>query len=119
MPNPIPTSSREIVARREMGRCFRCGAPTRTGEWHHRRRRGVRDEFTHSPCNGLWLCTTCHKQVHDQPFESRRYGWIVSASVSNPGTIPVKAHYGWLYLEPGGGFSYAVEAEAIDQAGNE
>jgi len=116
MPNPIPTVSREIVTRREMGRCFRCGCPAQPGEWHHRRRRNVKDEHQHCPCNGISLCKTCHDWVHAHPFEARRYGWIVSAHEPDPGAVPVKAHFGWLLLNGEGGFTYADEPEEFEAA---
>lgn len=38
----------------------------------------MRDDHTHCPCNGVTLCGTCHKWVHDHPFEARALGLIVS-----------------------------------------
>lgn len=74
----IPTSSRLWVKSREDGHCLRCDTPTAVGAWHHRRSRSVVDEHRHLPCNGIWLCTTCHIWVHGHPFEAREKGFIVA-----------------------------------------
>jgi hypothetical protein len=91
----IPTRSRDLVRGRSHGRCERCGVPAPAGQWHHRRRRRVSDEHTHCPCNGVWLCPTCHRQVHvEQQVQARLDGWIVSAYVSTPGGVPVLTPWG-------------------------
>lgn len=108
MGNQIPEQSRELVKRRAMGRCLRCGGPG--SEWHHRRSRSVRDSHRHCPCNGAWLCSTCHKWVHAHPFEAKAEGFIVSKYVSEPGSIRLTAHFGDLFLDCLGKFEY----DAVD-----
>lgn len=93
-PNPIPPLSRTLVKNREQERCARCGVLSPRGQWHHRRRRAVRDEHTHCPCNGVWLCITCHTWVHANPFMARQRGFIVSAHVSEPFGVPVATPWG-------------------------
>lgn len=90
----IPTKSRDLVKARAHHRCERCEAPAYNGDWHHRRTRSVDDEHQHCPCNGVWLCRTCHRWAHDHPDEARRSGWIVSRWVNEPGTIPVHRRFG-------------------------
>lgn len=69
-----------------------------SGEWHHRRSRSIRDEHQHCPCNGIWLCLTCHNWVHANPFEARAHGWIVSRH-KMPNVEPVRnMRFGWLML---------------------
>lgn len=76
MSDRIPTVQRSLVKVRDNWRCVRCGGPG--AEWHHRRSRSVRDEHQHCACNGVWLCTTCHRWVHANPFAARSTGFIVS-----------------------------------------
>lgn len=76
--SPIPTRSRLYVKRRDGGRCVRCRRPLQVTEWHHRRSRSVVDEHQHSPCNGVSMCTTCHRWTHGHPFEARSKGLIVA-----------------------------------------
>lgn len=109
IPQAIPTKSRELVAARERRRCLRCGAPAQAGEWHHRRGRSVRDAHTHCACNGVWLCNTCHAQVHAEPFIARMMGWIVHRNEAEPGTVPVSTWYGVLLLQCDGGIEFTVE----------
>lgn len=91
---PIPPAARAEVKGREMGRCLRCGAPAPNGHWHHRRSRSRRDQHTHCPCNGVWLCGTCHEWVHQHPFEAKALGFIVSKYVDDPGVVPVRTWFG-------------------------
>lgn len=106
MPNPIPTRSRQLVHRRDLGRCFRCGSPARSGAWHHRRGKAVPGQHQHCPCNGIWLCNTCHTWVHGHPFEARAKGWIVTRHQEFPGAEPAQSHFGVLLLDCDGGFTY-------------
>lgn len=110
--SPIPPLSRRIVKTRDQGRCLRCGCPTRNGEWHHRRSRRVRGEHRHCVCNGVWLCNTCHRDVHSHPTESLESGFIVSGFIDLPGSIPIQAHYGIVLLDCHGFFNYYVEDKA-------
>ncbi len=57
-------------------------------DWHHRRSKSVRDTLTHSPCNGVWMCRTCHGWVHHNPTEAQVNGWIVSR-YDDPREVPV------------------------------
>lgn len=101
---PIPNASRIIVRGRDLHRCCRCLAPVPAGagHWHHRRSRSVRDEHQHAPCNGVWLCATCHTWVHGHPFEARRVGFIVSR-YSIPCETPVfTRQHGWVLLSHDG-----------------
>jgi hypothetical protein len=73
----------------------------------------VRDEWTHSPTNGVLLCRTCHSWVHKHPFEARASGYIVSRWCADPGTVPVRSFTGqWLELHQGGGFVEVPEPNA-------
>jgi hypothetical protein len=93
--NPIPLASRIVVEHRDNRHCVRCGGIG--GPWHHRRRRDVRDEHQHCACNGIILCKTCHAFVHSHPETAREQGWIVSAHVGQPFSVPVwTARYGWV-----------------------
>lgn len=102
----IPTWSRTTVKKRDKERCFRCGCPTLVGQWHHRRSRGVRGPHRHCPCNGVWLCPTCHRQVHDNPEQARLEGLIVSRSETDPGSVPALSWYGVLTLDCKGGIEH-------------
>lgn len=87
--DPVPALSRHLVAGRDNGLCFRCGQ-TQGTDFHHRRGRAVKDEHTHCPCNGVWLCRGCHGKCHAWPAEAREHGWIVTRWNPNPGDQPVK-----------------------------
>lgn len=58
------------------------------GQWHHRRRRGVHDELTHSAANGVWLCPSCHRWAHNNPDSAADQGWIVRTWL-DPREVPV------------------------------
>jgi len=111
----IPERSRTSVRVRARQRCERCGAPAPHGQWHHRRRRRVVDEHTHCPCNGVWLCPTCHRAVHAGPAEARRKGWIVSPWNPKPGTTPLRTPLGWVFNDCEGGFALATREEQADE----
>lgn len=51
------------------------------------------DAHTHCPCNGVWLCATCHSWAHAHPEAARKTGWIVSR-YDTPGTVPVMTPWG-------------------------
>jgi 5-methylcytosine-specific restriction endonuclease McrA len=88
----IPKATRRRVAERDDG-CLRCGK-TAT-DIHHRQRRAVGG---HSEWNLVSLCRTCHTEVHSDPEESRRRGWIISSYEQNPQAVPVEAWYGTTQL---------------------
>jgi hypothetical protein len=91
---------------RDQSRCVRCGMMT-PGHWHHRRSRSIRDDITHSPCNGINLCGTCHDWVHAHPFEARAQGWIVSR-YKDPRQEPINHFlFGWVLLTEDGGWASA------------
>lgn len=98
----------EAVRIRERFRCLRCGGAG--ANWHHRRSKRVKDEHTHCPCNGVWLCgsgtTGCHGHVHANPFVSRQSGLIVSQHEGQPATVPVVSvvHGGSILLDCDGQF---------------
>lgn len=92
----IPASSREAVKKRSLGRCERCGGPG--SQWHHRRSRSVVEEHRHDPCNGLWLCDTCHRWAHANPAWAMVEGLIVSRTNPTPGNIPVETLWGRVWL---------------------
>lgn len=107
----IPQRSRNLVKGRDFGRCIRCAG--RGTAWHHRRSRSVVDEHTHCPCNGVWLCKTCHDWVHAHPFEARTAGWIVSRHVEQPSDEPVDSHFGTLLLMCDGLFVFTTRKEEL------
>lgn len=105
----IPQRSRDLVRARAHGRCERCGipAPIGNGQWHHRRSRRVVDEHRHHPCNGVWLCAGCHRQVHRQPEEeskAKAEGFVLSQWVANPGDLPVTTPWGVRTNDCDGGY---------------
>lgn len=69
----------------------------------------MKDEHTHCACNGVWLCRTCHTDVHKHPFQSREEGFIVSRSVAKPGGEKVESSFGTLLLACDGKFDYYIE----------
>jgi hypothetical protein len=72
----------------------------------------VRDHHQHHPCNGILLCSTCHRWVHAHPFEARAQGWIVSRHVADPGTEPVFAEqHGWVLLDCDGNIAPATNPQ--------
>lgn len=94
--NPIPQASRLLVETREIGRCLRCGM--RGSDWHHRRKRSVKDEHQHCACNGVLLCRTCHTWAHAYPLEAKAKGYIVSQFQPSPGLTQVDAWHGAVTL---------------------
>ena len=91
--NRIPTRSREIVAKRSLGRCERCAGMG--AEWHHRRRRLIKDEHQHCPCNGVWLCRKCHSWVHANPTRAIASGFILPGTVAEPSKVAVLRSNAW------------------------
>jgi 5-methylcytosine-specific restriction enzyme A len=90
----IPDTARAQVRNRAHSRCERCGVPCPAGQWHHRRSRRVIDSHRHCPCNGVWLCHVCHRQVHRNNTAARTNGWVVSQWENTPGAIPVRTVWG-------------------------
>lgn len=108
MGTQIPALSRALVKNREMAACARCGAGAgKRGHWHHRRSRSVKDEHQHCPCNGVYLCPTCHAWAHANPFDARAVGLIVSR-YEMPTESPMWTQdTGWVLLDCHGGFETA------------
>jgi hypothetical protein len=59
----------------------------------------VRGEHRHCPCNGVWLCPTCHTWAHGHPFEAKALGLIVSRHVAEPGGVTLTTWYGTVRLD--------------------
>lgn len=75
----IPLQTREALVGQSGNRCDKCRRPgwdVRL-EAHHKRLRsqGGTDEIG----NLALLCSTCHRDVHANPAEAARSGWIVRA----------------------------------------
>jgi hypothetical protein len=92
MSNDIPAETRTRVRHRAHHRCERCGVPTPVGHAHHRRSRRVQDRHQHCCCNIVWLCATCHQQVHATPAQS--IGWILSQWTKQPELVPLTTSWG-------------------------
>ena len=108
MPNSIPSNRRAQVRSRARDRCERCGSPTNAGQWHHRRRRGVKEgHYQHCACNGVWLCGICHTDVHSRNTEARQTGFIVNQFVATPGDQLVQTYRGPAYLTCDGKYQFA------------
>lgn len=83
----IPERSHTLVRQRQRFMCLRCGG--RGTDWHHRRKRNVKDRHQHCPCNGVLLCRTCHRWAHAHPALAVKTGFIVSSYENDPGAVPV------------------------------
>jgi hypothetical protein len=94
--NKVSPTFRALVRDRSRGRCFRCNGPG--VDWHHRRSRRVVLPHRHCPCNGLWLCRTCHDEAHAEPERARVNGVIVSQWMDEPSMVPVMDAHGWWQL---------------------
>lgn len=103
----IPEWARLIVKDRAGVRCERCGTPNPTGEWHHRRSRSTRGQHQHCPCNGVWLCMTCHQWVHAHPLMARLSGWIVSRHAERPQEFPVHTYIGLRFHDCVGNYEWS------------
>lgn len=75
-----------LLEARAAGACEKCGKECGPVQRHHRKRRR---EGGDSVENLLFVGAPCHQRIHAHPVESRRYGWIVSAYVADPSTVPV------------------------------
>lgn len=91
----IPLKTRTLVRERDKELCIRCHG--RGSQWHHRRSRGVIRPHRHCPCNGLWLCRTCHTYVHSNPVSARNLGLILEREEDLPFELPVRTWDGWRY----------------------
>ena len=111
MPNRIPDKARSTVKQRSHGRCERCGCPAPVGAWHHRRGRSVRDQHTHCPCNGVWLCHLCHVDVHAHPAQAQATGFLMSRHVNQPGTVSITTPWGRRTHSCDGAVTYGATSE--------
>jgi hypothetical protein len=102
MGNEIPQAARSSVQGRAMGRCERCNG--HGAHWHHRRSRRVRDVHRHCPCNGVWLCRTCHEWAHANPLLARQSGFIVSQHEQEPARVAVETPWGRRLHDCAGGW---------------
>lgn len=87
--DPFPPAVRaQLVTRDEC--CQRCGSTGRL-EAHHRRAKHMGGSkgrsHTQCACNGVMVCRRCHSWIHSNPKQARAEGWIVSQSVSLPGSV--------------------------------
>ena len=105
----IPNLARTQVKTRARFRCERCGVGSPNGQWHHRRRRGVGGTHCHCPCNGVWLCPTCHRWAHAHHTEAAKAGWIISAFVAEPYNISVATSWGPRHHHCDGTFTFTKE----------
>lgn len=115
---------RRIAYDRQQGRCAVTGAPLGDldGGWdlHHRRpgsMGGTERRNQQEPVNVLALLARVHnfgapgllldgvpgRSVHGSPAWSKPLGLLLSASVDDPGSVPVRLHgAGWCFLLPDG-----------------
>lgn len=105
MSNKPSQRAREQVGLRSHHTCERCLVPAPQGHLHHRRSRSVRGQHCHCPCNMVWLCPTCHADVHATPFQAVKDGWIVSRHIIEPTAIAVRSTFEERVLFCTGGFS--------------
>jgi hypothetical protein len=90
-----------ILSARAGYACEKCGKECGPLERHHRMRR--RDGGESYP-QILMLGRPCHAEVHAHPAISRKFGWIVSAYVADPSTVPVLwRSKEWVLLREDGG----------------
>lgn len=53
----------------------------------------------HCPCNGLWLCPSCHRWAHANPYAAIDEGLIIPRYAQDPGGWSVQHYQGrriWL-----------------------
>ena len=103
----IPARARGLVLVRDRYLCIRCG--TRGSDVHHRRRRAVRDDHTHCPCNLILLCRNCHSWVHHEVWLARADGLIVSHVIAEPTTKLTATIAGPVRFDCDGGFEFHVK----------
>lgn len=106
--NGIPLTSRAKVRERETERCARCYG--RGAQWHHRRSRRVVRPHRHCPCNGIWLCPTCHRYLHSNPVSARNLGFILEQWEDNPYELPILTWWGWRYHLCDGTYEWVMPA---------
>lgn len=65
----------------------------------------MHDAHQHCPCNGILLCGICHKWAHDNPFQARDEGVIVS-KYAVPAEVPISTTYGTVRFDCDGGYVF-------------
>lgn len=113
----IPEHSRAVVRNRAKHRCERCAVPAPNGHWHHRRGRSVRDQHQHCACNGVWLCSTCHRWVHEHPTLARDEGFLMSRHVTEPGAIPLQTPWGTRVHGCDGTYLFRLQSTEVENSG--
>lgn len=115
MTKPARWGSREwadnglLLESRAAGACEKCGKECGPVQRHHRKRRR---EGGDSLENLLFVGRDCHAEIHAHPATSRKFGWIVSSYVADPGTVPVLwRSKEWVMFTSGGGKVPAFEIE--------
>jgi len=68
----------------------------------------VRDSHTHCACNGVWLCSTCHRWVHANPESARKVGFILERSCDTPWLVPFKHPLDWRTPDCIGGWGISL-----------
>ena len=111
----IPEESRRLVGDRDV-RCARDGVALGT-DWHHRRRRNVRDGHEHCPCNGVMLCRTCHSWAHANPAAALAKGWMVPTHREPWRTPQWRPDGWWLCLHDGSMLSLTALEVVSDPLG--
>lgn len=72
---------------RSRDKCEHCGRGLNGQmERHHRQRRQVGGDRL---SNLIAVLPECHGEIHGHPALSREHGWIVSAYVDDPASVPV------------------------------
>lgn len=77
----------------------------RGSDWHHRRKRSVKDRHQHCACNGVLLCRTCHTWAHAHPVEAKVAGFVVSQFEPEPSTVRAEGWFGRVTLWCDGTYS--------------
>lgn len=112
--------TRGLVWERDEGRCVGCGKYLRAGDWwsmQHRKARG--QGGSNEPPNLILLCGSatskgCHRMAEDRKTEAEARGLWVSASVADPGLIPVRYWDGRVaWLTAAGGL--VLESPAVQE----
>ena len=63
------------VIRADRGRCVKCGAAAHEFPPHHIKRKSVYPELKFDICNGVCVCTKCHRWFHSHP--KREKIWLL------------------------------------------
>ena len=81
---------RDLVTRRDRGRCVRCGA-TGPCDIQHRINRGMggtSDPAFNQPQNLILLCRACHEWVHANPRHAYKHGYSCHR-YDHPEDVPI------------------------------